>query len=362
MASDLNLLRKNGSPEITPWMDAMERYISCGSGIYGGILGGMGITCKSCSSTTAVFSVGTGMGQALGYQFTNPLEKDFTFTYGGSSQSFLASVSAVIGVSLFVGQDEANDTIAWYAETYAGTMPSVSSSEILTEGYSKSGTATKIPLYKIHADIVENHTENIIRTITPGTYDNADNIRADGGIGNIPVKQLFNVFGNLGQVTKDYNGNTVSTGIAQMPGAIRSDSCATSLLTTHLGAYSTGNSIDSNLKVANAGYITLTRKLFTGKAISGTTSFTMDSALPDHLLYISIYGKSGTELMRAKVSNGEEFPIDSYDIINTPYMKGMINGTTFTATVATAGNVDTNANPDEFTSLSCYAVYGKADI
>lgn len=361
MASDLNLLRKNGSPEITPWMDAMERYISCGNGIYEGILGGMAIMCKSCSSTTAVFSVGSGMGQALGYQFTNPLEKDFTFRYG-SSPSFLFLVSAVIGVSLFVGQDEANDTISWYAETYTGTMPSVSSTEILTEGYSKSGTATKIPLYRIRATVDQQHTENIIRTITPGTYDNAENIRADGGIGNIPVKQLFNVFGNLGQVTKDYNGNTVSTGIAQMPGAIRSDSCATALLTTHLGAYSDGNSIDSNFKVANVGYITLTRKLFTDKAISGTTSINMDSALPRHLLYIAIYGKSGTELMRAKVSDGEEFPIDSYDIVNSPYMKATIRGSTFTATLATAGNVDTNANPDEFTSISCYAVYGKADI
>jgi hypothetical protein len=353
MAS-LELLRKNNSPSITPWMDAMIYYTCLGNCIYDGIL-------NSCSITfdisTNKATIETGMGQVLGYQFRNT-----SVSFAAIDSSIVtAGNTFTVGLKLYVDPtDEANDTLFFSFRDGSNTIQS--SNEILINGSSTSGVGTYIPLWVvIISSDKTTATCHYINLAKPGIAQKSMNLLKSGKVNGKDFLNIFNDFWNLKEITVDYLGSTISSGVMSQPGARKAEKAGVATLCTHIGGNYTENEVDANLQVGGKGYMNMILPLFSNQSLDlGVTtsqSIDLDNELPSNCVSVVFIGASGMELLRTTPktsSNGSKVSLDSY------------NGQTDTVsvTLGTSKFVFKVGNDpkrlfgsSEFTKISAYAIY-----
>lgn len=346
--ANLELLRKNISPAITPWMDAMVHYACLGNCIYGGIGGSL-----SGSISGSTFTIQTGMGQAFGYQFRNSAVTtlQMTVTAGQTYQ---------VGVSLYVnGSDESQDAMSFSYIQSLSKEPN--KTEILTNGTSTSGSATFIPLWSVYIDANSaNSTVETINVIDAGVAREAVNLIPGGIINGKKYSDIFNDFWNLQEITGDYQGNQVSYGITEKPGVRYSDEAGIASVCTHIGGNYAENSVDGNMKFPNGGYLGMMIPLFRNKAfdISSTSAQTIafDNQLPSHVSQIVFIGKNGLELMRTTPLNSSSasvFFLDCYDSSDA-VIKVTLGDTSLS--IQKTGDSTRLFQSDEYSVLTAYAI------
>lgn len=359
---DIQLLRKNNSPEITPWYDAMVHYMCLGNCIYSGIMNSCKPTIDAASGT---FTVDTGMGQALGYQFR--ITGLSTLSIPSSSYLNFSATHKVntVGILLYVdGSDESKDTMTLEFRESSSLVPD--KTEIIKDGTSTSGSATYIPLWTITSYSLLAFAETI-SLMEPAIAKNAENLTSSGKLNGVSFSSIFNNFWSLSTIKKDYEGNAVDMNITQKPGALYADHAGIASVCTHIGANESANHVDANLMTDSGGYLPQITPLFSYKDISSTTDtpITFLNSLPSHCVSIVFVGRTGVELMRtgpASSAGGSTFYLDSYSIDNHHYRVALASDGKSLTVYAPTGDLTDLFNADEFTRVEAYAVSTLKDI